>query len=135
MLWHQIWGNRNWSVTRELLPASRLTSLQRFRFSLEINPALDEVKQALAGVEKWAKTERAPFSMTYFAMRPVIHKEPKGVVLVISPFNYPIWLTVPLLVEPFVFFCDGDAYLYNRSPVLLRLDAPYFSSPQSRPQR
>jgi hypothetical protein len=28
-------------------------------------------------------------------MRPVIRKESKGVVLIISPFNYPLWLSIP----------------------------------------
>ena len=31
-------------------------------------------------------------------MRPMIRKEPKGVVLIISPFNYPIFLTLGPLV-------------------------------------
>ena len=69
--------------------------------SLEINPTVGDIKSTWANVEKWAKPERPPFSFTFSAMRPVIYKEPKGVVLIISPFNYPLWLTVSPLVRAF----------------------------------
>ncbi|KAI0319244.1 NAD-aldehyde dehydrogenase [Amylostereum chailletii] len=61
---------------------------------LESGPTLGEIKQAFSNVAKWAKTESAPFSLNYFAMKPKIRKEPKGVVLVIVPFNYPILLSL-----------------------------------------
>lgn len=32
-------------------------------------------------------------------MRAIIYKEAKGVVLVIGPFNYPLWLTIGPLVR------------------------------------
>lgn len=71
-------------------------------FSLEIGPSMMDARSAWAGVDKWAKTERAPFSINGFAMRPVIYKEPKGVVLIISPFNYPVWLCMSPLVCLFI---------------------------------
>ncbi|KAG6829108.1 hypothetical protein H0H92_005650 [Tricholoma furcatifolium] len=61
---------------------------------LEINASIAEAKEAYSNVEKWAKPEKPGFSINFSPMRPVIYKEPKGVVLVISPFNYPLWLTV-----------------------------------------
>ncbi|KDQ58413.1 hypothetical protein JAAARDRAFT_128720, partial [Jaapia argillacea MUCL 33604] len=61
---------------------------------LEINATITEVKGAYYGVEKWAKPEKPPLSINWTAMRPVTRKEPKGVVLIISPFNYPIWLSL-----------------------------------------
>ncbi|KAG6865231.1 hypothetical protein C0991_004289 [Blastosporella zonata] len=61
---------------------------------LEINASIAEVKDAHSNVEKWAKPEKPAFSLNFSAMRPVMYKEAKGVVLVISPFNYPLWLTV-----------------------------------------
>jgi len=66
-------------------------------YFLDINPTIGDVKHAWANVEKWAKPEKPPFSMTFSAMRPVIYKEAKGVVLIISPFNYPVWLSLPIL--------------------------------------
>ncbi|KLO16920.1 aldehyde dehydrogenase [Schizopora paradoxa] len=59
---------------------------------IELSCCLNDAVEAYNHVERWAKTERAPFSMNYFAMGPKIRKEPKGIVLIISPFNYPAWL-------------------------------------------
>jgi acyl-CoA reductase-like NAD-dependent aldehyde dehydrogenase len=50
-------------------------------------------------VEKWAKPERPPLSFNYTPMRPIIRKEAKGVVLIVVPFNYPLWLCLPPLVR------------------------------------
>ncbi|KAF8633137.1 hypothetical protein AX17_004638 [Amanita inopinata Kibby_2008] len=61
---------------------------------LEIDSSIGDVKTAYNKVNKWAKPEKPAFSLNWVLMRPVIHKEPKGVVLIISPFNYPVWLTV-----------------------------------------
>ncbi|KAF9446039.1 NAD-aldehyde dehydrogenase [Macrolepiota fuliginosa MF-IS2] len=61
---------------------------------LEINSSIMEARTAWANVDKWAKPERPPFSINATPMRPVIYKEPKGVVLIISPFNYPMWLCI-----------------------------------------
>ncbi|KAF7425984.1 hypothetical protein PC9H_008346 [Pleurotus ostreatus] len=61
---------------------------------LEIGPSIGDTKQAYQNVEKWSKPEKPAFSLNFTAMRPVVRKEPKGVVLIISPFNYPLWLTI-----------------------------------------
>ncbi|TFK48922.1 NAD-dependent aldehyde dehydrogenase [Heliocybe sulcata] len=61
---------------------------------LELDSTITEIKQAISGVDKWAKTERPPFSLTWSPMRPAIRKEPKGVCLIIVPFNYPLWLAM-----------------------------------------
>jgi aldehyde dehydrogenase (NAD+) len=61
---------------------------------LEISPTIAEVLTQIKNVEKWSKPSRPPFSFNFFPMRPLIRKEPKGVVLIISPFNYPIFLTL-----------------------------------------
>ncbi|KAH9916496.1 aldehyde dehydrogenase [Amylocystis lapponica] len=59
---------------------------------LELSPLLAEVTTAYSNVKKWAATERTPFSPIYAASGPAIRKEPKGVVLIISPFNFPLLL-------------------------------------------
>lgn len=66
---------------------------------MDIDSTIGEVKDTLSSFEKWTKPESAPFSLNFAAMRPVIRKEPKGLVLIISPFNYPIFLTIPLIVR------------------------------------
>jgi aldehyde dehydrogenase (NAD+)/aldehyde dehydrogenase (NAD(P)+) len=70
--------------------------------SSEITPTLTEIMKSYNGVAKWAKTENAPFSVNYAAMKPVIRKEPKGTVLIISPFNFPMWLSFPPVVRIFI---------------------------------
>ncbi|KAG2156901.1 Aldehyde/histidinol dehydrogenase [Suillus bovinus] len=61
---------------------------------LELDSTISDCKIAYDRVEKWARTEKAPFNIKFAAFRPVIRKEPKGVVLSISPFNYPVWLAL-----------------------------------------
>jgi aldehyde dehydrogenase (NAD+) len=86
--------------------------------SLEIGSTIGEAKEALLGVEKWAKPEKPEFSFNFYAMRPVIYKVPKGVVLIISPFNYPIWLSLGPLVR---FFCEMIRHLSN--PIIQKAGA------------
>ncbi|KAF9265110.1 NAD-aldehyde dehydrogenase [Marasmius fiardii PR-910] len=66
---------------------------------LEISGSLTETKHTYSNIDKWVKPEKAPFSLNWSAMKPTIYKEPKGVVLIISPFNYPIFLTIPVLAS------------------------------------
>lgn len=82
-------------------PFTLLIPLQRFTLSvsLEINLTINDIKHAYNNVEKWAKPEKAPFSLNFAAMRPVVYKEPKGAVLIISPFNYPLWLSLQIMVS------------------------------------
>ncbi|KEP52072.1 aldehyde dehydrogenase (NAD) family protein [Rhizoctonia solani 123E] len=61
---------------------------------LEINSLVKESVDTYKSVEKWARPDKAPFSLNFAPMKPVVRKEPKGVVLVISPFNYPVWLAL-----------------------------------------
>ncbi|KAL0568278.1 Hexadecenal dehydrogenase [Marasmius crinis-equi] len=65
----------------------------------ETSLSLSEIRNTYSNIDKWVKPETAPFSPTWSAMRPVILKEPKGVVLVIGPFNYPVFLSVPLVAS------------------------------------
>ncbi|ESK93570.1 aldehyde dehydrogenase [Moniliophthora roreri MCA 2997] len=65
----------------------------------EVASCIVEIKHTYAHIDKWVKPEKPPFSLNWTPMRPVIYKEPKGVVLIISPFNYPVFLTVPILAS------------------------------------
>jgi aldehyde dehydrogenase (NAD+) len=66
--------------------------------SLDIVPTITEAMAQLKNVDKWAKPSKPPFSLNFAALRPLIRKEPKGTVLIISPFNYPVWLLLGPLV-------------------------------------
>ena len=53
---------------------------------------------AYNSVEKWAKTEKAPWNRKFWAMGPKVRKEAKGTVLIIGPYNSPVWSSfVPLV--------------------------------------
>ena len=66
---------------------------------MEFGGTLSEAVDAYHNVAKWSKPESARWSFNFFAMRPTILKQPKGVVLIISPFNYPMWLSLGPLVR------------------------------------
>ncbi|KAJ7940200.1 NAD-aldehyde dehydrogenase [Mycena leptocephala] len=61
---------------------------------LEINSSITEIMDAYNNVETWAKPEKPPISVNWMFMHPITYKVPKGVVLIISPFNYPLWLCI-----------------------------------------
>jgi len=60
---------------------------------LELTATVGEAVEAYKSVHKWTKPEYPPFDMTYGPMRPKVRKEPKGVVLIMGPFNFPIFCT------------------------------------------
>lgn len=66
---------------------------------METSICLNECADAVANIYKWTKTTKPPFNMTWTPMNPYVRREPKGVVLIIVPFNYPLYLTVSPLVR------------------------------------
>ncbi|KAH9841000.1 aldehyde dehydrogenase [Rhodofomes roseus] len=62
--------------------------------TLEMNGVLLELKDTYDNIEKWSAPKKSPFSLLWFSLSPTTRKEPKGVILVISPFNYPFFLTL-----------------------------------------
>ena len=61
------------------------------------------IKEIFDNFEKWAKPESVEFSV-YTGAWPQIRKEPKGVVLIFVPFNFPIMLLMSPLVRRLVVF-------------------------------
>ncbi|KAI0353649.1 aldehyde dehydrogenase [Trametes cingulata] len=57
-----------------------------------------ESRAAYDKIEKWTKEQAPEFSANWFLMKPRLKPEPKGVVVLIAPFNYPLFLLlVPLI--------------------------------------
>lgn len=65
----------------------------------EIFPALDEIRSAIANLDHWTRPKKVDAPITMLGTRSVIMYEPKGVCLIISPWNYPFNLSVGPLVS------------------------------------
>ncbi|PJZ67540.1 aldehyde dehydrogenase family protein [Leptospira wolffii] len=58
----------------------------------EIMPSIAEVKDAIRHVRSWMKPERVKTPVSLFGATSTVVYEPKGVTLIISPWNYPMYL-------------------------------------------
>ena len=64
----------------------------------EIWVCLKEAKYILKNLKKWMRKKRIPKTLSLITTTSYIAKEPKGIVLIISPWNYPFQLAImPLL--------------------------------------
>lgn len=64
----------------------------------EIHPVLDEINFAIRNLSKWMKPKKVKTPMTLLGTSSFIQYEAKGVVLIISPWNYPFQLAINPLV-------------------------------------
>ena len=64
----------------------------------EVYPIVSEIKHARRHLKKWMKPHRVASPLALMGTRSYIHYEPKGVVLIISPWNFPFNLTFGPLV-------------------------------------
>jgi aldehyde dehydrogenase (NAD+) len=67
--------------------------------AIEIFHVLNEIKEAGAHLEQWTSPKKVDAPLTMLGTRSVITYEPKGVCLIIAPWNYPFSLTVGPLVS------------------------------------
>lgn len=65
----------------------------------EIVPALTEAQHALKHLDEWARPRKVDAPFTMLGTRAVIQYEPKGLCLIISPWNYPFNLAVGPLIS------------------------------------
>ena len=65
----------------------------------ELYPVICELKDALRHLSRWMKPRRVPTPIGLFGSAGTIVHEPKGLTLIISPWNYPIYLTLGPLVS------------------------------------
>ena len=65
----------------------------------ELYPVICELKDALRHLPRWMKPRKVPTPIGLLGAAGTIRHEPKGVVLIISPWNYPIYLTLGPLVS------------------------------------
>jgi aldehyde dehydrogenase (NAD+) len=67
--------------------------------AIEIFHVLSEVQQAIVHLADWAKPKKIDAPLPMLGTRSYIQYEPKGVCLIISPWNYPFSLAIGPLVS------------------------------------
>ncbi len=86
---------------REMLEAALYEDLNKSpieAYLVDLGPVIVEVNEILRGIRKWARPEHH-FSglMCFPSTSTKVYKMPYGVSLIISPFNFPILLTLGVL--------------------------------------
>ncbi len=64
----------------------------------EIKAVTKEAEHAIAHLEDWMAPDRVNSPLLFTGTRSEIHYEPKGVVLIMAPWNYPVNLTLGPLI-------------------------------------
>jgi aldehyde dehydrogenase (NAD+) len=65
----------------------------------ELLPVMDEMRQAIGGLARWMRPQRVRAAITMLGTSARIECQPRGRVLIISPWNYPLSLTLGPLVS------------------------------------
>ena len=65
----------------------------------EIYPVIDEIKYTTANLKSWMKNQKVDTPISLLGSSSWIKPEPKGVCLIISPWNFPVNLTLIPLVS------------------------------------
>jgi aldehyde dehydrogenase (NAD+) len=66
---------------------------------VEIFPVLQEINLALKNIDEWTQPKKVSAPLTLIGTRSFIQYEPRGVCLIISPWNYPFNLAVSPLIS------------------------------------
>ncbi|EKD41781.1 MAG: hypothetical protein ACD_73C00534G0002 [uncultured bacterium] len=64
----------------------------------EIYPTVAEIEHSIKHLKKWMKPHKVKTPLTLFGTCSAVHYEAKGVVLILSPWNYPFQLLMSPLV-------------------------------------
>lgn len=65
----------------------------------EIKPIIDEINHNVSQLSVWTKPKRVDTPLAFIGSKSEIHYEPKGVTLIIAPWNYPFNLCIGPLVS------------------------------------
>ncbi|WP_444455604.1 aldehyde dehydrogenase family protein [Rhodobacter capsulatus] len=65
----------------------------------EIIPILSEIRHSARHLKSWARVRRVRPTLSMIGTRATIRPEPKGTVLIIAPWNYPLCLALGPLVS------------------------------------
>lgn len=99
-------------------------------YATEIGQVKEEIKYSMKHLSNWAKPKRVPTPITQFPSKSFIYHEPYGVVLIMSPWNYPFLLTIAPLIGA---ICAGNcvvvkpsAYSAHTSALIAKMVAELF---------
>lgn len=67
-------------------------------YMCEVGLSLADLNEAISHLRKWSKPRRVHTPLSQFPASSYVHPEPLGVVLVISPWNYPVLLSLAPLI-------------------------------------
>ena len=97
----------------------------------EVGYIYNEIDSAIKNLAKWMRPKRVPGSWLIFPSKSAIEFKPKGLVLIIAPWNYPFQLCIAPLVGA---IAAGNTCILKPSeeaietgPVIARLIASSFS--------
>tara|TARA_B100000963_G_scaffold140896_1_gene122694 strand:+ start:11955 stop:13379 length:1425 start_codon:yes stop_codon:yes gene_type:complete len=66
---------------------------------VEFHPTVAELKFALRNLRRWMDERLVPTPLSLLGSRNIVRIEPKGHCLIITPWNYPIWLTMAAVIS------------------------------------
>ncbi len=97
----------------------------------EIYASLVELKDAIKSVRKWMKPQPVTTPLALFGTRSHVNYEPKGVVLIIGPWNYPFQLIIAPLVAAIAagncVICKPSELTEHTAKVIVELLGAVFS--------
>ena len=67
-------------------------------YETELSLVYEEIRHMLANISKYTRAKKVKVSLAQFPAKSRIYKEPLGLVLVVSPWNYPVLLSLMPLV-------------------------------------
>jgi aldehyde dehydrogenase (NAD+) len=65
----------------------------------EIFTVITEIDHTISSLDKWVKPSTPSTNILLMPASSKIHKSPKGIILIISPWNYPFYLTMMPLIS------------------------------------
>ena len=99
----------------------------------DILPSISAAKYCLKHIDRWAKTERRSpmFPLGLLGAKAELRYEPKGVIGIVSPWNFPVGLTVGPLVQAFAAgnraMIKPSEFTEDTSQLMKEVFARYFS--------
>lgn len=63
-------------------------------YETELALVLSELREARRELDRWARPRRVPTPLSQFPSRGFVYPEPYGTTLIMSPWNYPLQLTL-----------------------------------------